>query len=458
MEARKAGKAEMIFHRVLADIKPSQAETNATIANINTVTSRLAGIVEKGVELRVVGSVARGTNLKGDADIDIFMLFHKKTGKEELVRKGLAYGKKLASGKRDRFEIKYAEHPYIRVYLEGLGVRIDLVPALKIDNIEEMGTTVDRTPLHTDFINSNMTERQRDETRLLKYLLKAHNIYGAEVRVGGFPGYLCELLILQFGSLIKLLESAATFELPVILDPKTRGRQGDQQLVKRFNSKFIVIDPVDSNRNVGAGVSPESLSRFVMVARRFVDNPSAELFFGKGFPSPAAGVLLRKFTKDSGLSLYMVKLRVPDKSEDVVWPQLRKTSGIMADTLSRHGYGVFLSAQWISGHYGFLLFALPGTRIETRLLKGPSVFMRQAAGNFIKGHSRAIGALIKGTELYALEKNRYGSAEEAFRDMIRKGRKARKDIRLGKAMLFVNSIPKEYAGAAYSELMKKLQI
>ena len=217
---------------------------------------------------------ARGTNLKGDSDVDIFVLFHKKTDPKELVRKGLTYGKKLASGKKDRYEIKYAEHPYIRLFLGELGIRIDLVPALKIDSIEEMGTTVDRTPLHADFINSNLNEKQRDDARVLKAMLKAHNIYGAEVKVGGFPGYLCEILVYQFGSLLRLLDNTALFSLPIMLDPRTKNRLSDHNLVKKFNSNFIVIDPVDSNRNVAAGVSPESLAKFVLIARQFVKEQS----------------------------------------------------------------------------------------------------------------------------------------------------------------------------------------
>jgi tRNA nucleotidyltransferase (CCA-adding enzyme) len=459
MEIRKVRKAESIFSRVLEEIKPSAVETDATIASINIVISKLAKIVDKGVELKVVGSVARGTNLKGDGDIDVFVLFHKNTSKEELVRKGLAYGKKLAGGKRDRYEIKYAEHPYIRLYLDELGMKMDLVPALRIDEIGEMGTAVDRTPLHTNFINSHLTEKQRDDTRLLKYMLKAHNIYGAEVKTGGFPGYLCELLVYQYGSLLRFLDNASLFEKPVILDPKTKNKINDPKLVKKFNSEFIVIDPVDANRNVAAGVSPESFARFVMVSREFVKRPDISLFFGKGFSSLSAASLIRKFIKNSGLSLYLIKARVPGKSEDVVWPQLRKKAGIISDTLSRYDYPVFFSIQWVSDNNGFMLFVLPFSEVETRMLKGPDVFIRNAAENFVKEHPKAIGTVIKGSNLHLLEKNRYRSAESLFRAIIGgKLIKNQKDIDLRSAKLFVNAVPREYSEDAYAELMKRLRI
>jgi len=48
--------------------------------------------------------------------------------------------------------LKYAEHPYTRIHLNDVGINVDLVPAYKIANAEELGTTVDRSPLHTEFL------------------------------------------------------------------------------------------------------------------------------------------------------------------------------------------------------------------------------------------------------------------------------------------------------------------
>ncbi len=459
MEVRKIRKAEQVFARALSEVKPSAVETNATIASINTVMHRLGKIVDNGVELKVVGSIARGTNLKGDSDVDIFVLFHKKTDTKELVKKGLAYGKILASGKRDRYEIKYAEHPYIRIYLDELAVRIDLVPALKIDSIEEMGTTVDRTPMHADFINSNLSEKQRDEARVLKYLLKEHNIYGAEVKVGGFPGYLCEILIYQFGSLLRLLDNAAMFSLPVILDPKTKNKLSDKSIAKRFSSDFVVIDPVDPDRNVAAGVSQESLARFVLLARRFVADPSMKCFYGQGFSDTSARNMVGRFVKSSGLSVYLLSAKVPDKSEDVVWPQLRKVANMVAELASRYDYEIYLTIPWIANGSGNVLFIMPDSRVRARMLKGPDVFMRDASNNFIKTHKAAMGTIIRGSSIYTIERNRYQSMEDFLRGVLKNGTVVRhKDINLKSAKLYINKIPKELSESAYSEILKRITL
>ncbi|MEM3839127.1 MAG: CCA tRNA nucleotidyltransferase [Candidatus Micrarchaeaceae archaeon] len=459
MKSSKAAKAERIFKRVLREIKPSASETNATIASINAVMHRLKGIVDKGVELRVVGSIARGTNLKGDSDVDIFVLFERGTDRESLVKKGLEYGKALASGKRDRYEIKYAEHPYIRLYLDRLDVRIDLVPALKIESIEQMATTVDRTPLHADFVNANLTEKQRNEARVLKQLLKVHSIYGAEVKVGGFPGYLCEILIYQFGSLLRLLESASAFRLPLVLDPKTKSELKDQNILKKFSSEFVVIDPVDPGRNVAAGVSMESLARFVLIARGFTGNPGIRYFYGHGFSSASASGAAVKFIRESGFSTYLLSTEVSDKSEDIVWPQLRKIANILSENASRYGYNVALAIPWVSGRKGYILFILPDAKVGARMLRGPDVFMREAAENFLKAHKERLGTIIRGSTVYIIERNRYQSMEAFLRDSIRNGSTGKhNDINLRRSSIIANKIPRALAEEACAEILKRIML
>src|SRR5271157_5080548 len=217
MRAEKEKTARAVFERVLRNIKPSRKELKESVHSVNMLMERLKKVMPREIEARVVGSVVRGTQLRGDSDVDIFLLFSKTHTREKITRDGMEYAKRIVKKKGERYEIKYAEHPYVRVYLDDIGVKADIVPAFKIDNIEDMGTAVDRSPMHADFMSKHLSEKQRDEVRLLKHLLDVHDIYGAEIAIGGFSGYLCELLVLHYGSLPKLLESAAAFRLPVVL-------------------------------------------------------------------------------------------------------------------------------------------------------------------------------------------------------------------------------------------------
>lgn len=459
MEKGKLQKAEAIFRRVLKEIKPSEVEIRENTANVNAIMHKLGKIVGKDVELRVAGSIARGTNLKGIADIDIFMLFPKGTKKEFLVKQGIADAKKLCNTTHNKYEIKYAEHPYVRMFITEMGLKVDLVPALKIDSIEEMGTTVDRTPLHTEFIMAHLNSRQKDDVRLLKFLLKAHNIYGAEVKIGGFPGYLCELLIYQYGSLVNLLEAASKFRKPVILDPISRTSLIEDKLVKKFNSEFIVIDPVDRNRNVAAGASPETLGRFVLVARQFVQNPDISAFKGLAFSAPKTHKELQDFIKQTGLDFFLIAAKVPPKSEDIVWPQLRKVSELASEHLSRSGFSTYAAIPWVDNDTGLILIIAPHYRLGSRLLKGPSAFIGDASTNFIKSHPSAFGVTMSGDNLYILERSGYPEIKDILEDMI-KGRMPgkRKDVSLRSAKLWINDIPAKYSESAYFELKKKFSI
>ncbi len=455
---RALDRTDKIFDRVLQDIKPSKEEAADITYKVNDLMGVLAGIVPRAVELRVAGSIARGTNLKGTADIDIFMLFDRKVSRDAIVARGIKYGKAVLEKRKGRYEIKYAEHPYIRLYLDSFGMKADIVPAFKIDNAEDMGTAVDRTPLHTEFINSHLSARQRDEVRVLKYLLKAHGIYGAEVKTEGFSGYLCELLIYHYGSLSRLLSFAAGFRLPLIISEGGTGKVDIARMLGKFNnSRFIVIDPVDPDRNVAAGVSIESLGRLVLVARRFIEKPDIKLFYGYGFSDAQARKLSQSLRNEAGLDTFLMVAGVPDKSEDVIYPQLRKMNAQIVKSLQESGFAVYMNTQLVRGRKGMLFIAAPSQRLGSRMLKGPDIFIPGASQNFIGKHKGALGFCIIGSSLYAIEKARIHSVKEAL-DNLPPRLLVHKDIDLRKAKLFVNKVPGSYAIPIYSELMKKLLI
>ncbi|MDE1869701.1 MAG: CCA tRNA nucleotidyltransferase [Candidatus Micrarchaeota archaeon] len=452
--------AQKIYKRVLQEIKPSKLEIETTIANSNRIMARLKKLVPRSVELMVVGSIARSTNLRGDHDIDIFMLFDKKVPVKTMERLGLGYGKRLVDTKKgEKYELKYAEHPYSRLYLNEMNIKIDLVPAYKIENVEELATAVDRTPFHTKFMNEHLSEKQRDEVRLLKYMLKNHNIYGAEVKIKGFSGYLCELLIYSFGSFEGLMESASNFKMPLCIVPGEKEAKVDKGVFRKFNAEFVVIDPVDKDRNVAAGVSLESLGRFVSLARSFVQKPDLRHFFGDGFSSLQAHKKIAEFVKKSNLNSYLVITKVPNKSEDIVWPQLKKTSEIVAAHAKRFGFSIYLSAVWIDGTEGMMLFLAPKERIETRLFVGPSIFQKNAAVPFASAHRKALGIFLEGDRIAALDYNKYRTLEELLMDVV-KGRiiEQRKDIKVKGSKLLINTIPKEYSSSIFVELRNRLRI
>src|SRR5271157_1833569 len=99
MRADKEKIAKAVFERVLSDIKPSRKELKASVHHINMLMGRLEKVMPKDIEARVVGSVVRGTHLRGDSDIDIFLLFSKTRTRERITRDGMEYAKRIVKRK-----------------------------------------------------------------------------------------------------------------------------------------------------------------------------------------------------------------------------------------------------------------------------------------------------------------------------------------------------------------------
>ena len=206
----------------------------------------------------MVGSIAKGTYLEG-TDIDIFLVFQKGTNLKE---EGLAIARKiLPEGKE-----LYAQHPYLRGEIKGVG--IDLVPCFAIDKSTESISAVDRTPFHTDWVVSNITGLE-NEVRLTKQFLKAIGAYGANSAIGGFSGYLVEILCIKYGGFLNLIKELSQWRPPVIID----------EIKNAPDSPIMICDPVDHKRNVAAGVTLKGLGTAILASKSFIDKPSMNFFY-----------------------------------------------------------------------------------------------------------------------------------------------------------------------------------
>ena len=133
----------------------------------------------------VVGSIARHTWVRGDRDLDVFMLFDPSLSREELELQGLALARSIAGAYTDKFHEKYAEHPYINANIDD--VDVDLVPCYNVDSATKIQSAVDRTPFHTRYITDKINGLI-DDVLLLKRFTKAGGIYGSDQMTEGFSG------------------------------------------------------------------------------------------------------------------------------------------------------------------------------------------------------------------------------------------------------------------------------
>ena len=193
-----------IEREVLSRIRPSPTEDRRMMKAVDSLVKKVVAAAAKAeahIEPKLVGSVAKGTHMK-DPDIDLFLMFPESTPLEELREKGLEIGRRAVKGKEH-----FAQHPYVRGNHEGY--RVDIVPCFMVKDPLRKLSAVDRTPFHTEFVVENLKEGQHDQVRLLKRFMKGIGCYGAEAKVQGFSGYLCELLVLRFGDFHSVLRAAA---------------------------------------------------------------------------------------------------------------------------------------------------------------------------------------------------------------------------------------------------------
>jgi tRNA nucleotidyltransferase (CCA-adding enzyme) len=444
-----------LLNEVLSRIKPNEEERRKEIELGKKVMEKLKKIIPSDIRLELVGSVAKDTNLKNDRDIDIFILFTKKYPKESLERLGLRFAKEAI--KPNKWEVGYAEHPYLKTEIDGC--EIEIVPSFKITSIHEKASSVDRSPLHTKYVLSKLSEEQHDEVRLLKQFLKRFNIYGAELRVEGFSGYLCELLIIHHGSFEKLLKSAAIWKNPII---DIEGHYRDEKKIReKFKTPLIVLDPVDMNRNVAAATSQQSLSKFILAARAFLKKPSREFFFGKK-PKVSREELIREMRR-RGTKFACLVFPKPKVVEDILWPQLKKAAKNIAKHFEFNEFKLFDCGVWSDGKnkcimlFEFEVYELP----KIKKIVGPAIFYEDGVKQFIKKHKHYGGIWVENGELVTIKERKFPNFISLIQEITKNPKNyaipshISKSIKNHKLLLDEKIVQEEFYDFLHSYLKKK---
>jgi len=322
---------DKIESEVLERVKPDKKERETIKKISEELLEILDGELEGKKEPKVVGSVSKGTYLK-DPDIDIFVKFPLSTSREEMEEKILQVGKKILQNTKE----KYAEHPYI--YGNYKDHEIDIVPCYDIEDVSEMKSAVDRTPFHTEYIIDNLDEYQKEEAILFKAYLEGIGAYGAKAEVWGFSGYLCELLILHYGSFKDIIKAASNWKP----GKKIEMVEGE----KDFDDPLVVIDPVDPERNVASPVSMEKFSLFVLSSKQFLKEPKMTFFFPNDVKSRAEEEL-SDLIKSRGTELIGLKVPKPDVVEDNLYPQVQKCLRKLLYQISHKDFKILHSEYFV---------------------------------------------------------------------------------------------------------------
>lgn len=418
----KINRLQKLVDKIAEDVKPTEGEIRETIRYSNSLMERLREVLPKNVEIILAGSVARGTQIRGSSDIDIFLQYPRTVDEKEMEKEAVEVGKGIVDKKTEYFLINYAEHPYIKIINRHSRISADIVPAFKIKDVSEMASSVDRTPLHNLFINSHLSRKQKGEVRALKYFLRQHNIYGAEARIGGFSGYLCEIMIYSFGGFVNLLSYFSHLKLPVAIVPINKKIISiDKEIIKikkKFEKEFVVIDPTDPSRNVAAAVSLESLARFVLVSRTLLGNPSRKTFYGKGYSDLGSKKKVNDLIKKYGLELHTLVIKTDDISEDILWPQVTKLKVRISKLMCVNHLAPLLILQNLKKGEAMICIFTNRIIINSFLDEGPSIFMQDGANSFYKKYVDSNHMFIVGDKLKVMKKSKFRTVDEILKNVL----------------------------------------
>jgi len=402
-------KREEIYSEVLKRLAltPEEEERlRSTVDYIIDAVRREAETTEMPVEPVLVGSVAKDT-WAGEPDIDIFMLFDPSISKELMEDWGLRTGKKIL----DDWEERYAEHPYVHGHLNGF--EVDMVPAYKVRITEKQGiiSSVDRTPLHTDFVINHLKMGQRDEVRLLKRFMKGIGTYGADVRTEGFSGYLCELLIIRYGDFESVLGASESWKYGLTLS------MDEIKKIKRFNEPLVFIDPVDAGRNVASALSLESMSRFIHAAREFLSSPDIRFFFPHERTALSESDLTARYKK-RGTDIILITAPKPDIIDDILFPQIKRLLRMSLKALKSEDFVPIGTAYEVDRDRIYMILELESSALpQMKKHEGPPVWVKNSADFLERWKGNCLnGPYIEEGRWFADIKRRYSDAVEFLQE------------------------------------------
>ncbi|MCK4730244.1 MAG: CCA tRNA nucleotidyltransferase [Candidatus Aenigmarchaeota archaeon] len=402
---------------ILRKIKPCKSEKEV-VEEFVVKLLEVAKIVAKPFYAypQIVGSISKDTWLSKDHDVDLFIVFRKKVSREKLEEYGLLIGTSICEDMKGIYNIKYAEHPYVRVKVKNF--EIDIVPCYETGRGDKIISAVDRSPHHTKYIKEKLVGYGMDHARLFKYFCKQIDVYGADAKHNGLSGYLCELLVLNYGTFANTMKGLSKLNFAELID--LENQVTEKEAKKRFADALVVIDPVDKNRNVGSPISPQNFLRLKLEAKKYLKTGR----FPK-FKKPARNMLIKKLKDKRGTNFIGIKFTPPEMIPENLYPQIRKLSKRIANYLKEYDFSVVRYLEWTDEtNVVYIIF-----EVENKLLsklkkqEGPSIFSKEI-DNFLRKYlDDEYKPYIEDNKFFVGSKRKFLNIETVLKHFLKENRK-----------------------------------
>ncbi len=350
--------------------------------NVKIIASRYKDVSD----VMLVGSYAKDTWLKDSVDIDIFVKIKPTVDSMRFESIGKSIG--FEALKDYNPYLRYSQHPYVEAIVEG--IRVNVVPCYDV-SIGNWKSAADRSPYHTLYMLDKLDYVKRRDVRLLKRFMKVIGVYGAEIAVQGFSGYVCEVLVLVYGSFINTLVRASRWREGEVIALEQIGKEayGYKSYVNAINSSgnndcnsaLIIIDPIDEHRNLGSAISYECVGKFILASRNFLTKPSIDYFkYNENVDSNINELKASPYANN----ILIVEFAYEKRSDDIIWGQLKSSTNSIVKQLSINSFNVLRSKCYINDGKAYIILLLDSLDIPSfSIRRGPSVFDANNAYKFI---------------------------------------------------------------------------
>lgn len=390
------------YYKILQEIKPTQSEQKYLIEESDKLISSLNRQI-KGARARLGGSLAKNTNIKGDKEVDIFVAFSYARYKDKDISRELSkllkkYKPKKIHGSRDYFQIRQKD------------INFELIPILDLKDIKKSQNTTDLSIHHVAWVKNKAKKDLVDKIRLAKHFCYANNLYGAESHIGGFSGYLIEVLVIYYKGFENFLFAASKWKQKEVLDPQ-RKYKSTKMALERLNyskksSPLVVIDPVDKTRNIAAALTTQKYSEFIELAKKYLRKKDISFFTKKEFSI--------KHLKD-----HIILVAIPlEGKDDVVGSKIKKIKEYIESKLKENDFEIKESIFY---------FARP-TYIAFKIKKEPLPRIKKHYGppkrlqDHLEAFKRKFGLelFFEKNRSYVLIKRKHLYAKDLIQELITK--------------------------------------
>ena len=384
--------------RLAIPTKKEEQEKRSVAVMLLDLVRREAVKYQQVTGVEMGGSYAKGTWLRNHMDFDLFVKIKSDVDEKSFEEIGKKIG--FDSMKKLSPRVRYSEHPYVEAEIGG--TKVNVVPSYDV-KMGQWKSSADRSSFHTRFILEKFDDAKRDEVRLLKKFLKGVGIYGAEIAREGFGGYAAEVLIYNYGSFLGVLEAASDFtQGQVIGEP-----------AKKFDTALVLVDPIDSNRNLGTAISAQNVARLILASRKFLSKQSLSFFTGqKRIPN-----------RNNTRNILVVRFCYKWRSPDIIWGQVKRAATSLTGQLELGGFEVIRKgAVTDERSEAALLFLLRLPTIEKFVIKnGPEVYRKSDSENFVmKNFRNTMTWVSESGRILSMQKREFHDAKKFLEYLLKK--------------------------------------